>query len=109
MAGTVEDLEGVDMTFLLAIYGFLKNKWVLYLLACVGCVILGWSVKTWQVNSKQAKVIVKEAIRYVEARQKVESHYNGSFSDNCVLSGQVSLHSPGRLSDDETGKGGACW
>lgn len=105
----MEVWKGASMTFWLAIYGFLKNKWVLYLLACVGCVILGWSVKTWQVNSKQAKVIVKEAIRYVEARQKVESHYDGSFTDECVLSGQVSIHSSGRLSDDEEGKGGACW
>jgi len=97
------------MITLAAIMAFLKNKWVLYLIGAVSCVIIGWTIKGWQVDSRSAKIIEKEVIRYVEKRNKVERHYAGSFSDDCVLSGQVSIHSPGRLSDDEAGKGGACW
>ena len=72
------------------------NKYVICITLFVGMFVAGYLYRGSVEKGRQARVIVKEVIKYVESTEKIRRRYdNIDIPDNIelIMCGQISIHS----------------
>ena len=85
----------------------LMNKYIVIGILLLGMFLGGYFYRGSVEKGRQARVIIKEVIRYVETTEKVRRYYdNIVIPDNIesILCGQISLHSRSIIPRDEGSK-----